>query len=128
MEQITTGLSEGDFTSLRVLDANGVMTNILVLLQNAGGGQQGQGGGNFTSQNWEDQNSTVRILQPNITGQLLYNSQMLVDMQVLQQNLANFTQTAQLTTLLAAKQDNLVAGENITISNNVISSTGGGTG
>ena len=43
MEQITTGLSEGDFTSLRVLDANGVMTDILVLLQNAGGGGSSSG-------------------------------------------------------------------------------------
>ena len=72
----------------------------------AGGGGGGGGGGNFTNQNWEDTNSTVRVLQPNTTGQLLYNSIMLVDMQVLQQNLANYTQTAQLNTLLAGKVDN----------------------
>ena len=50
MDQITTGLSEGDFTSLRVLDANGVMTNILVLLQNAGGvGEDNKGKEEATS-------------------------------------------------------------------------------
>ena len=136
-----TGLSQGNFDKLYIKDSNGAVVDILTLL-----GQGGSGGtvssatlplsitngvlsiGEFTTVSLEDSAGNVRTLQGNAAGQLLYNNIMLVDMSILQQNLANFTQTAQLTTLLAAKQDNLVAGANITISNNVISATGGGTG
>ena len=42
--------------------------------------------------------------------------------------LTNYTTTSALTTLLNAKQNTLTAGSNITISNNTISATGGGSG
>ena len=42
--------------------------------------------------------------------------------------LSNYTPTNSMNTLLNAKQPNLIAGNNITISNNTISSTGGGSG
>ena len=38
MEAIATDLLEGDFTTLRVSDSNCVMTDVSILLQNAGGG------------------------------------------------------------------------------------------
>ena len=115
--------NDGYYDNVFLFDSTTFLFNEVRDLIAAGGG--GGGGGNFTSQNWEDTNSTIRVLQPNTTGQLLYNSIMLVDMQVLQQNLANYTQTAQLNTLLNGKQPLLTAGTNITISNNVISATGG---
>ena len=99
--QVLSGISSAKLHKLEVRDANGVFQDILTLV-----GTGGSGTNNFTSQNWEDTNSTVRVLSPNLFGQLLYNNIMLVDMQVLQQNLANFTQTAQLTSLLAGKVDN----------------------
>ena len=118
-----TGLSQANFDKLYIKNANGAVVDILTLL-----GQGGSGGtvtsatlplsisngvlsiGEFTTVSLEDQNSTVRVLSPNTVGQLLYNNIMLVDMSILQQNLANFTQTAQLNTLLAAKQDVLTSG------------------
>ena len=42
MEAATTGLSQGDFTLLRVLDATGNLTNILSII--SGGGVGGGGG------------------------------------------------------------------------------------
>ena len=84
--------NDGYYDNVFLFDSTTFLFNEVRDLIAAGGG--GGGGGNFTSQNWEDTNSTIRVLQPNTTGQLLYNSIMLVDMQSLQQNLANYTQTA----------------------------------
>jgi len=122
MAQVSTGLRQGDFTMLRVL-SGGSFVDILSLINQAGGSGTGGGTvtsatlplsisngvlsiGEFTTVSLEDQNSTVRVLSPNTTGQLLYNSIMLVDMQTLQQNLANFVSNAVLASQMSGKVDN----------------------
>ena len=97
-----TGLSQGNFDKLYIKDANGNVVDILTLL-----GQAVSGGtvtsatlplsitngvlsiGDFTTVSLEDSVGTIRTLQGNTTGQILYNSIILVDMAILQQNLAN---------------------------------------
>ena len=119
MAQVSTGLRQGDFSLLRVLSGGNFVDILTLIAQGGGGGGSVQSVsaplaltngvlslGNFTQQDWEDQNGIVRSLQPNATGQLQYQGVMIVDMQVLQQNLANYTQTAALTPLLAGKVDN----------------------
>ena len=69
--------NDGYYDNVFLFDSTTFLFNEVRDLVAAGGG--GGGGGNFTSQNWEDTNSTIRVLQPNTTGQLLYNSIMLVD-------------------------------------------------
>ncbi len=63
----------------------------------------------------KDSNNVDRTLIPSITGSLTYNGSALVDLNYL-------------TSQLSAKQDTLIAGNNITILNNTISSSGSGSG
>ncbi len=61
--------------------------------------------------NFQDSNNVVRTLIPSMTGSLTYNGSALVDLNYL-------------TSQLSAKQDTLIAGNNITITGNTISSSG----
>ena len=66
-----------------------------------------------------DTQSVVRNLTSSIAGSLLWNT----DQVALMNDLNAYSTTAQMNTLLTAKQDTLTAGSNITISNNTISAT-----
>ena len=81
---------------LWLLDANNNLQDVLTLISNAG--SSGSGG----------------VVQSAILPLSITNAVLSID-------LANYAQTSQ----LALKQDVLTAGTNITISNNVISATGG---
>ena len=65
--------------------------------------------------NFQDSNNVVRTLIPSMTGSLTYNGSALVDLNYL-------------TSQLSAKQDTLIAGNNITITGDTISSSGSGSG
>ena len=101
---LLTGESYGEFRILKVRDSNNNMVNILTLL----------GSGNITgaTQPLNISNGILSIdLNGYVTNSALTNSS------------AAYTDTTNLNLLLAAKQNTLIAGNNITISNNTISST-----
>ena len=126
---------------LWLLDANNNLQDVLTLINNAGGG--GSGGvvqsvsaplalsngvlslGNFTTQQWQDSAGILRSLAVSVSGDLVWDQSQLVTLNILGTQLGNYVQAAYLTSQLALKQDVLTAGTNITISNNVISATGG---
>ena len=54
--QVLSGISSAKLHKLEVRDANAVFQDILTLVGTGGGSG---GTNNFTSQNWEDTNSTV---------------------------------------------------------------------
>ena len=127
---------------LWLLDANNNLQDVLTLISNAGG--SGSGGvvqsvsapltlaangvlslGNFTTQQWQDSAGILRSLAVSVSGDLVWDQSQLVTLNILGTQLGNYVQAAYLTSQLALKQDVLTAGTNITISNNVISATGG---
>ena len=106
-----TGLTEGDFTGLRVL-SNGTMTDILTLIS-AGGG--GQGVTDVTSQS-----SELAVVTSGTTRQLTLNLSAYAANAVVSTLLANCVLASAYNTAMAAKIDTLTAGANIT-------TTGSGT-
>ena len=118
MESPLTGLTQGDFTLLRVLDASGVMTDILTLIGSAGGGT-----GTVTSAilPLSISNGVIEVDLSAYSTTVAVNNAILVA-------IGAYTTTSNLNALLGLKQDVLTPGTNITISNNVISASGGGSG
>jgi len=101
---VGTGLTTGSFHTLRVRASNGVMTNILTLLGNAGGGITNltvAGGGMSVSGSGVTRTLTVDLSSYATSAQVASS---------IVAALASFTNTVALTTLLNAKEGTITTG------------------
>ena len=100
MESITTGLSQGDFTLLRVLH-NGAMTDILTLVASGGGAA---GVTDVTSQS-----SELTVATSGTTRQLTLNLSAYITNVAVNTLLANYVLASAYNTAMSAKLDSLTA-------------------
>ena len=68
----------------------------------------------------KDSNNNIKDITINTTGNLLWGGVIVPDMNILNQSLGNYVQSAYLTSQLALKQDVLTVGTGITLSSNTI--------
>ena len=123
MESITNGLSQGDFTLLRVLHDGG-MTDIITLIGSLGGGtinnvtlplSINNGVLNIDLSSYSTTTQTNTIITTALTNYVTNTA--------LANSLSAYTDTTSLTNLLSAKQNTISAGTGISIVSNVVSST-----
>ena len=103
MDTLTTGLSQGDFTALRVL-SNGAMTDILKMIGSGGAGITTIVGAGAAVVNGTGSSRTITVDLSAYATTVTVNTL-----------LANYVLASAYNTAMAAKIDTLTAGANITI-------------